>query len=215
MKSMIAVAALCLAGCTDPRAYNRSVAVLVDVSGTYVDQKPEVVSLVKRGILPSLNPGDSLVVVRIDAKSYERDNIEASVHLDVRPSKANAQKLDFGKKLDTFVKRVDRTSHTDIRGAMMLASEYLRETGAGQRTMILFSDLVEDLPKGSTRTLSPTEFEGVQVLAMNVKRLDRDNANPTMYRDRLARWEKTVTASGASEWQVLLDPERMLEVLAN
>ncbi len=213
MKIPLAALAIALTACTDPRAYSRSIAVLVDVSGTYVDQKGDVVSLVKRGILPTMNPGDSLVVVRIDDRSYEKDNVIATLHLDVRPSKANAQKLDFAGRLDEFAKRREGAAHTDIRGAMMLAADYLRETGAGHRTMIVFSDMEEDLPKGSKRDMTDTELADTRVVAMNVKRLASDNTNPAVYRDRLARWEKTVTSSGAADWQVILDPERLIEYL--
>ena len=144
-----------------------------------------MVYVIKRGILPKLNPGDSLYVIRIDDESHKKGNFEAGLTLDVRPSRANAQKLAFATKMDEFAHRPMRTRHTDIRGAMMLGAEYLKESGAGARTMVLFSDMEEDLPKGVKRTLAPDEFAGMRILAMNVKKLHADNANPTAYRQRL------------------------------
>ena len=209
----VSIVALVLAGCTDSSTHASAVAVLVDVSGTYVDEKADVVALMKRAILPELEPGDSLVVVRIDDRSFEKENIEAMLHLDVRPSKANAQKRDVAGVLDAFAARDGRASHTDIRGAMMLAADHLRETGAGTRTLVIFSDLEEDLPKGTVRNLADSELAGIQVVAMNVKRLSADNANPAVYRERIASWEKRVLASGAAGWRVVLDPERLVETL--
>ncbi len=135
---LVAVAALALS-CSSGAQYAHAVVALVDVSGTYADQKPEVVNVIRKGLIPKLVPGDSLTVIRIDSQSYTRKNIEATVKLDVRPSRANAQKLAFAGQLDEFARRADKAPYTDIRGAMMLGAEYLRETGAGRRTMIVFS----------------------------------------------------------------------------
>jgi hypothetical protein len=199
--------------CTSGKNYAHAVCALVDVSGTYVDQKAEVVNVIKKGILPKLNPGDSLFVIRIDDESYKKTNLEGGVTLDVRPSKANAQKLAFASKLDAFARREMRARHTDIRGAMMLGAEYLKESGAGSRTMVVFSDLEEDLPRGVVRKLAPDEFSGMRVLAMNVKKLEADNRDPSVYRERLAAWKKQMTSHGAKEFDVVLEPEKLDELL--
>src|SRR5207237_3993342 len=99
-----------------------------------------------------------------------------------------------------FSRRAERTKFTDIRGAMMLGAEYLKESGAGQRTMVVFSDMEEDLPKGVVRDLAQDEFSGMRVLAMNVKKLNADNRNPSVYRERLASWQKHVVAHGARDF---------------
>lgn len=214
MKKLIwAAAAALLSSCSSSRNYAHAIVALVDVSGTYVDQKADVINLIKKGILPKLSPGDSLFVIRIDDESYRKTNLEGSITLDVRPSKANAQKLAFAAKLDDFARKHERVKYTDIRGAMMLGAEYLKETGAGSRTMVVFSDMEEDLPKGFKRTLAPDEFSGMRVLAMNVKKLHADNANPTAYRARLASWQKQVTSHGAKEFQVVMAPEKLDELL--
>ena len=214
MKNLILVLyALGLFACTSNRNYAQAVCALVDVSGTYADQKAEVVNVIKRGILPKLMPGDSLYVIRIDDESYKKDNVVADVSLDVRPSRANAQKLTFARNLEDFAHRPMRAQHTDIRGAMMLGAEYLKESGAGIRTLVVFSDMEEDLPKGVKRELASDEFSGMRVLAMNVKKLSADNANPTAYRARLAGWKQQVTSHGAKEFQVVLEPDRLDELL--
>lgn len=211
--ALTALAGALLFSCSSGTQYAHAVVALVDVSGTYADQKPEVVNIIRKGLLPRLTPGDSLVVIRIDDESYKKSNVEAAVTLDVRPSKANAQKLAFATSLDAFARRRVRTAHTDVRGAMMLGAEYLRESGAGKRTMVIFSDMEEDLPKGVKRELAPDELKGVRVLAMNVKRLAADNANPASYRQRLAGWDKQVTAHGAKQFKVVLDAEKLADLL--
>lgn len=211
---LLCTALLCLAGCSDASRYSQAVAVLIDVSGTYADQKPEVARIVKREVLPSLVPGDTLAIVRIDSESYSKDDIVAFVTLDQRPSHANAQKLALAKRLDEFAARDERSKYTDIPGAMMLSAEYLRETGAKSQAILLFSDMEADLPPGAQRKFEEHEFEGIHVVALNVKKLSSDNANPEELRTRLATWEHVVTRAGAGGWQTFLDPAKLGPFLA-
>jgi hypothetical protein len=213
MKRIALVALILTGSCTSGTQYSQAVCALVDVSGTYADQKEDVVNVIRRGLLPKLTPGDSLFVIRIDEESYKKGNVEATVKLDARPSRANAQKLAFAAQLESFAQRKTRAPYTDIRGAMMLGAEYLRESGAGRRTMVIFSDMEEDLPRGVKRELAPDELKGVRVVAMNVKRLAADNANPAVYRQRLEGWGKQATSHGAKEFRVVLEPEKLAELL--
>jgi hypothetical protein len=212
--ALLATALLALSACSDASHYSQAVAVLIDVSGTYADQKAEVARIVKREVLPSLVPGDTIAIIRIDSESYEKANVETFVTLDQRPSHANAQKLALAKTLDAFAARDDRSDYTDIPGAMMLAGEYLRETGAKSRAILLFSDMQSDLPPGTKRTFGEHEFDGIRVVALNVKQLQRDNANPDVLRTRLAGWEKDVTRAGAGGWQIFLDTAKLGPYLA-
>jgi hypothetical protein len=212
-KIALALACAVLGSCSSGKNYAQAVCALVDVSGTYADQRPEVVNVIKHGILPKLMPGDSLFVIRIDSESYKKDNLVGQMTLDVRPSKANAEKLAFSQTLEEFARKPMRSKFTDIRGAMMLGSEYLKETGAGTKTMVIFSDMEEELPKGVHRDLAADEFKGMRILAMNVKKLNADNANPTVYRSRIAQWQKQVTTHGAKEFSMVLEPEKLDELL--
>ena len=211
---LAALLATAATGCSDASHYSQAVAVLIDVSGTYADQKADVARIVKREVLPSLVPGDTVAVIRIDSESYEKANVEAFVTLDHRPSHANAQKLALAKSLDAFAERDERSQYTDIPGAMMLAAEYLRETGAKSRAILLFSDMQSDLAPGTKRHFSEHEFDGIKVVALNVKQLERDNANPDVLRTRLATWEKDVTHAGAGGWQTFLDTAKLGPYLA-
>ena len=212
--ALLATAALLLSGCSDASHWSQAVAVLIDVSGTYADQKPEVARIVKREVLPSLVPGDTFAIVRIDSESYTKDDMIAFATLDQRPSRANAQKLALAKTLDEFAARDERSKYTDIPGAMMLAAEYLHETGAKSRAILLFSDMEADLPPGTTRRFGEKEFDGIHVVALNVKKLSADNADPDALRTRLAAWEHAVHRAGAGDWQTFLDPAKLGPFLA-
>jgi hypothetical protein len=205
--------ALGAAACEDAKRYDQALCVLVDVSGTYADQRHEVVRILKREVLPGMEPGDTLLVLRIDGESYEKDNVETLVTLDARPSRANAQKLGIAQRLDEMAVRNVAAQHTDIPGAMMLGSEYLRELASGSRIMLIFSDMEEDLAPGTSRTLRSDEFADVHVVAMNVKRLHGDNVDPEAFRTRLASWEKRVMNSGGLGWRTFMDASKLGEYL--
>jgi hypothetical protein len=214
MSNRSAVAALLLlaallASCAGGRRYNQAICALIDVSGTYADEKAEVARILKRDVLPAMLPGDTLLVIRIDSGSYEKENVEALVTFDARPSEANAQKLALAGRLDAFAAAENRSEYTDILGAMLLASEYLGEIEADSRVMLLFSDLEQDLPEGARRRIEAGEFHGIQVVAMNVKRLQGDNADPEVFRGRLASWEGQVLGGGAAGWRAIMDANQL------
>ena len=211
--AILALTALAL-GCCESRRYDQAIGVLIDVSGTYADEKARTVDVIKRDILPQMVPGDTLLIVLIDSESYDKENVEALLTLDRRPSHANAQKLAVARRLDAFVADGEGSEHTDIPGAIMLASEYLNEVDAGSRVMLVFSDMQEDLPEGARRQLSETELEGTHVAAINVKRLKRDTADPDVFRWRLAGWGDRLKAAGAADWRTFMDAARLPAYLA-
>jgi hypothetical protein len=199
----------CVGSCSKQGEYAQAVCVAVDVSGTYADQAPEVTNIIRTGILPTLLPGDSLVVVNIDSDSYEKENVVGRLTLDHRPSNANAQKLAFAERLDEFANLVEGSLYTDIAGAMMMCTDHLRAQDAGSKAIIIFSDLQEDQPEGTRRRIPAGEFEGVYVAAVNVKQLRDDTENPHLYRQRLDAWQQRVTELGAEQWKLIVDPAGM------
>ncbi len=200
-------------GCANAQRHDQAICVLIDVSGTYSDQKGEVARILKRDVLPGLVPGDSLLVMRIDSQSYEKDNVELFVTFDPRPSRSNAQKLDLAQRLDDFALTESRSKHTDIAGAMMLGAEYLHELGSGSRVMLIFSDLSEDLPPGTVRSWEPDELAEIDVVALNVKRLTGDGRDPQGFRQRLSGWEERARAAGAATWNNFVDSGQLPDYL--
>jgi hypothetical protein len=201
-------------GCLDEGAASaQAICVLIDVSGTYADQKHEVVKVIKRDVLPSMIPGDTLITILIDSASYEKDNLRTLATLDPRPSRANAQKLALAQQLDVFARGDTRSRYTDLPGAMMLAAEYLQETGSGSRVMLVFSNLQEELPDGAKRNMREDEFAGIQVVAMNVKRLESDTVDPEIFRQRIEGWRTRVEHSGAQGWRTIMDPSKLPALL--
>ncbi|BFM12236.1 hypothetical protein R50072_23890 [Simiduia litorea] len=214
MKKCIALLIFTLAvmGCNEQRPSNRAVYFLIDTSGTYTQELEKAQTIVNY-LLATLDSGDSIAVARIDSGSFSEKDIVAKVTFDERPSVANQQKRGFKLRLDQYVKSVSAGSrNTDITGGLLQATEFLTETGAGEKTVLIFSDLEEDLVRGQVRNF-PITLTDIRVVALNVTKLRSDNIDPRDYLNRLAQWQKRVV-DGGGQWQVMNDLERLDKLIA-
>jgi hypothetical protein len=205
--------AIVVSACTDSKKYETSFCALMDISGTYAGEKSSVVNIIKAGIVPEMIPGDSLFFVKIDSNSYAEENLVTKLTLDYRPTKANSQKLAVAEKLDDFGKGNAKSRLTDISGALMLCSDYLKSTQSGTQVMFVFSDMKEELPSGVVRKFADDEFDGIDIVAMNVIKLTDDSSNPEVYRKRLKNWNKRIIDSGARSWNTLIDATKIQEFI--
>ena len=206
--SLMAVGlALAAAGCVDPRGQAHAVYVLVDTSGTYAREAGKA-QLIINYLLGTLQPGDSLAVARVQSRSFSEKDIIAKALFDQRPTQANAQKRAFREKTDAFLKSVQGSAYTDITGGLIQGAEFLNETGAGRKTILVFSDMQEELDKATIRNF-PISLKNIRVIAVNVVKLNTDNIDPRRYLGRLEAWQKRVEGAGASEWKVINDLERL------
>jgi hypothetical protein len=198
-------------GCADNRSHSNGVYLLIDTSGTYAQQVTKARMIINY-LLANLNAGDSLAVAKVESKSFSEKDIIAKVTFDRRPSYANQEKRAFNLKVEAFAKEVKGSAFTDITGGLIQAAEYLNEANPGNKTIIIFSDMQEELGKGTVRDF-PIKLTGIRVMAVNVTKLSTDNIDPRRYLDRLAWWEKRVRDAGATEWSVINDLEHLDKVL--
>jgi hypothetical protein len=208
---LLAVAAA-LPGCVDARSHAQAVYMLVDTSGTYATEAGKA-QVITNYLLGTLQPGDSLAVARVESRSFSEKDIIAKARFDTRPSEANAQKRAFHDRVDDFLKTVSGSSYTDITGGLIQGAEFLNETGAGNKTIIIFSDMQEELDKATVRNF-PISLKDIRVIAVNVVKLRTDNVDPRRYLGRLDAWQKRVEAAGASEWRVINDIEHLDSIFA-
>jgi hypothetical protein len=209
--ALVALLVASVAGCGDSRNNAHAVYMLIDTSGTYAQESGKAQRIINY-LLGTLQPGDSLAVARVKSRSFSEKDIVAKARFDVRPSQANAQKRVFRDNIDGFLKTVKGSSYTDITGGLLQGAEFLNETGAGTRTIIVFSDMQEELDKVTVRDF-PISLKNIRVVAVNVVKLKTDNVDPRRYMDRLEAWHKRVAAAGASEWLVINDIEHLDTVL--
>mgnify|MGYP002624207037 CR=1 FL=1 len=186
--------------------YNQGVYMLVDTSGTYtkeLDQAQRIINFT----LAKLNPGDTCAVARVDTGSVSEKDIVYKQSFDDRPSMTKQQKRKFRDSIDKFIKTAKPSSYTDITGGILQAIEYLNEANTGKKTILIFSDLKEELRKVFIRDI-PLQLNGYRVVAVNVTKLRSDNVDPREYLDRLENWQ-TKVESGGGTWKVINDLERL------
>ncbi len=208
---LILISAYSFIGCADTKSHSTGVYMLMDTSGTYTKQLEQAKAVINY-LLGNLNAGDSFAVARIDSGSFSEKDIIAKITFAQRPSVANQQKLQFKKIIENFISTAKGSAHTDIKGGVLQAVDYLEETEAGNKHILIFSDLEEDLPKGHIRNLEKLKLENYKVIALNVTKLGSDQINPTKYYERLEYWEKIVTERGG-EWKKLDDLKRLEKIL--
>jgi len=204
-KSLLASSVLSmmlLAGCAPPQPNNAGVYMLVDTSGTYREEIEKAEQII-RYTLSRLDATDSFAVARIDTGSFSEKDIVAKMTFDDRPSTINQQKRLFAEQVNTFVDDSRSSPYTDITGGLLQAVEFLNEKGPSEKTVLIFSDLKEDLEVGYIRDIE-FDLEGFEVIALNVTKLRSDNIDPREYLDRLDLWQQKVESSGG-HWQVIND----------
>ena len=210
--ALSSIPALALAaGCTDQRVHSHAVYLLVDTSGTYAEEVGKAQVIVNY-LLGTLQPGDSLAVARVRSRSFSEKDIIAKATFDQRPSQANAQKRVMKEQVEAFTGSARSSVYTDITGGLIQGALFLNETGAGRKTILIFSDMQEELDKAAVRSF-PIDLKDIRVVAVNVVKLKTDNVDPRRYLGRLEDWEKRVVAAGAREWRVINDIEHLDRLL--
>jgi len=152
-------------------------------------------------------------VAGVPSRRLSEKDIVAKATFDSRPSQENAQKRAFRERIENSFRAVSGSRYTDITGGLIQGAEFLNETGAGSKTIIIFSDMQEELDKVTQRDF-PISLKGVRVVAVNVVKLKTDNIDPRKYMGRLEAWQKRVETAGAREWRVINNLDRLDAILA-
>jgi hypothetical protein len=200
-----------IAGCTDTKTHSKGVYMLLDTSGTYAMELKKAQSIISY-LLGVLQPGDTLAVASIDTGSFSEKDIITKVTFDTRPSISNNQKRVFQNAVNEFVSSVSSSPYTDISGGILQAIEYLNEANSGQKYILIFSDLKEELAKGHVRDV-PFHLTGFNVIALNVTKLRTDIRDPKQYLERVEEWRAKVE-KGTGNWRVINDLERLDNIFA-
>ena len=197
--------------CSVPDApHNRGVYMLLDTSGTYTEELEKARQIIAF-LLTQMEAGDAFAVARIDTGSFSEKDIVARTVFSDRPSAANQEKRMFMDKVDAFIEDTTSAAFTDISGGLLQADEYLDEHRVGRKTILIFSDMQEELPAGYHRDIA-LSLDDVEVVAVNVTKLRTDNIDPREYLGRLADWRGKVERGGG-RWRVVNDLDRLAALL--
>lgn len=203
-------AALAVSACAPPTPRNTGVYLLLDTSGTYHEELDKAKQIINY-TLSRLDALDSFAVARIDTGSFSERDILAKVTLDDRPSAANQQKREFALAIERFLDETPKSPYTDITGGLLQAVEFLNEKQPGRKTVLIFSDLKEDLDAGYIRDIE-VPVEGFEIVALNVTKLRSDNVDPREYLARLEAWRERIEGEGGT-WRVVNDLDRLETLL--
>jgi hypothetical protein len=209
--TFLIISFMIISGCTDTKTHSKGVYMLLDTSGTYAVELKKAQSIISY-LLGVLQPGDTLAVASIDTGSFSEKDIIAKVTFDTRPSISNNQKRVFQTAINEYVSSVKSSPYTDISGGMLQAIEYLNEANSGQKYILIFSDLKEELAKGHIRDV-PFHLTNVNVIALNVTKLHTDIRDPKQYMERVEEWRAKVE-KGTGNWRVINDLERLDNIFA-
>ncbi len=118
----------------------------------------------------------------------------------------------FREQIENFTRASRSSAYTDITGGLIQGSLFLNETGAGKKTILIFSDMQEELDKATIRDF-PIDLKNIRVVAVNVVKLKTDNLDPRRYTGRLEDWQRRIKDAGAAEWLVINDIEHLDRLL--
>lgn len=90
---------------------------------------------------------------------------------------------------------------------MLQAIEYLNEAHPGEKYILIFSDLKEELANGHIRDV-PFQLSHCSVIALNVTKLRADITDPKQYMERVKEWRIKVE-NGNGIMRVINDLERL------
>lgn len=208
------LACLLIASCGNKQQIlpGHGVYMLIDTSGTYTKELEKAQQIINV-TLAKLYPGDTFAVARIDTGSFSEKDIVAKVTFDDRPSMANHQKRLFKEEIDKFVKTVKPAKFTDITGGILQATEFLNEKNTGKKTILIFSDLKEEIGEGYNRDIG-FKLNSFDVVAINVTKLRSDNFDPNEYMTRIEDWNARVVSGGGS-WKVTNDMDQLEKIFLN
>lgn len=207
----LALAAASLSACGLVTSTNRSVFMLFDASGTYIEAVPDAARSANI-LVAKLQPGDWVGAGQISACSFSEKEIILQQHLPETPSlAANTKRLLFDK-LRNYSTNVKEAKWTDIRGAMAQAAFELRQRPEGERYIVVFSDMIQEVSKNCDTSKIPLDLTGITVIASNVIKVDP--SNPEKYFATLKEWETLVTESGG-KWTMAASPDQLPVLVAS
>ena len=209
--AVIAMMTAATSACDLVTSTSRAVFVLFDASGTYAASVPTAARSASL-LISDLQPGDWIGVGQISSCSFSEKEIITQQLLPETPSRASQAKREMFTRLQAYSESVEPTQFTDIHGALAQAAFELRQRPEGERHIVVFSDMVEDLAADCNTANSALDLTGINVVASNV--IKTDPANPDKYFQLLEDWERIVTEAGGT-WSMALSPDQLPAMVLN
>jgi hypothetical protein len=177
---------------------SRDVYFLIDVSKSFATYSERSLKRL-RGVLFSLKPGDRITIGKIQNCSFSDESIllPPTDLSDDEPT-ANQQKAKLGLDIKALEGTLVPTQHTDIRGALVMATEFLQASRKMHKVLVIFSDLRDDPQPGCATTADTLiNLAGTIVVFADVSISKPDESNAAGRAERIGAWEALVRSRGA------------------
>lgn len=170
---------------------------LIDITGSFNKWRPAAVDAGRR-VIAGLRAGDCLVVRTIGSRSFD-DAALPVVRLPIsnRPIDPAMQRRVAQLKAQAMtrleaVRHMPPAGFTDIWGAVLAAGETLAAVQVGDRSLLIYSDLEDNV--GLKANSVPLRLDGVRVTAAFIPR----QGDPAAFRRRIGRWATAFQEAGAA-----------------
>jgi len=170
---------------------------LIDITGSFNKWRPAAVDAGRR-VIADLRAGDCLVVRTIGSRSFDdaalpvlklpTSNRPIDPALQRRVAQLKSQAMT---RLEA-VRHMPPAGFTDIWGAVLAAGETLAAAQVGDRSLLIYSDLEDNV--GLKVKTTPLRLDGVRVVAAFIPR----QGDPVAFRRRVGRWSTAFQEAGAA-----------------
>lgn len=180
--------------------------VLFDVSGSYYAEATATAEEVT-GVLNSVWLRDRVSVGLIQSCSFSDRALIFDEPMPERESALHRSRAYYRTLWHTRWGEVRRaldatqgSGFTDIRGAVLYASQRMTQAPAGgRRLLVIYSDMVEDFSHECEQpSARGIRLNNIDVIIASMIRTPDDTRNPNRYAERAARWRQWFTDRGAS-----------------
>jgi hypothetical protein len=177
---------------------------LVDTSQSYAQYSERSLTRLQ-SILYAMRPGDRITVAKIQSCSYSDESVLLPARtLSTQESTANRDKIQLGAELKALEGTLVPTPYTDIRGALIMASQHFKRSRSQHKLLIIFSDLRDDPEPGcATQAEELIEVTGVIVVLADVSISKPDEANAAGRVDRINGWRELFIKRGAKSVELV------------
>lgn len=181
----------------------REIYVLLDISGSYFPRLLQNTRDFKALVMP-LSAGDNFVLAYIQSCSFTDTARILEVQMATRQAERHAQILQITDFVENKLRLLDSTSHTDITGAIILATDYLKPSLSKRKSIIVLSDMLEALPPNCPRPFGfdRSSLDRFTIIIANVGKSQADNEDISRYFSRINMWSDKLKAAGADVFVV-------------
>lgn len=171
----------------------RFVMVLVDETGSFVNEWKAMRDCIEQLVVPGLQPGEGFGLIGIDDQGFQPDDVRIKMlTLDQNPLKAKIQKEQLAAEVGRLERRSQSRPFTDVVGAVRHAEYFFKSEQDHRPALLIFSDM-----RQTPRMPTPADFAGLRFPeGTEAHCLFVDASGWVEWQTSVGHWVKLLTAAG-------------------